>query len=166
MHPGDPYLARVRRSCGDPAHMLTECPVLYYADTNNDHSRHRSDSIVGKAWMSKDEILWQKRLILPGYGIRQRCHPAGSSPYLMCNSKKAKTNHRSGSQNQGNQNQGNQNHGTGNRGNQNQGNQNLGTGNQGSQNYNHGNQKYDQGNLRGNQGGGRGYQGKRLPRGW
>ena len=33
-----PVAPRVCRSCGNPAHMLPACPVLYYTDTNNDHS--------------------------------------------------------------------------------------------------------------------------------
>ena len=35
--------ARVCRSCGNPAHILNECPVLYYSDTNNDHGCNWSD---------------------------------------------------------------------------------------------------------------------------
>ena len=94
--------------------------------------------------------MWQERLILPGYETRERYHPAGSPPYLMCNSKKLKGNQGGGKGS--NPNQGNQNQGFGNRGNQNQGNQNY-------QNRNQGNP-----GPGGNQGGGRGYQGKN-PRG-
>ena len=54
-----PLVAAVRvcRSCGNPAHILTECPVLYYSDTNNDHACNRSDSIVGKAWLAQGEVM-------------------------------------------------------------------------------------------------------------
>ena len=104
--------ARVCRSCGNPAHMLPACPVLYYTDTNTDHSCNWSESIVGQAWLANGEDMWQERLILPGYEIRQRYHPAGSPPFLMTTIKKAKNNYGSG--NQSNQNQGNQ----GNQGNQ------------------------------------------------
>ena len=122
--------ARLCCSCGNPAHMLPTCPVLYYTDTNTEHSCNWADSTLGQAWLAIGEVMWQERLILPGYESRQRYHPVGSPPFLMNNNKRAKTNH--GSSNQGNQNQGNQ----GNQGNSNRGNQNQGTGNQG----NYGNQ--------------------------
>ena len=75
-----PLVAAVRvcRSCGNPAHILNECPVLYYTDTNNDHACNWSDSIVGKAWLAQSEVMWEERLILPGYETRERYHPAGS----------------------------------------------------------------------------------------
>ena len=66
---------RVCRSCGNPAHMLNDCPVLYYTDINNDHYCNWSGSIVGKAWLANSE---QERLILPGYENRESYHPAGS----------------------------------------------------------------------------------------
>ena len=139
--------ARVCRSFENPAHMLPACPVLYYTDTNNDNSCNWSESIVGQAWLANGEAMWQERLILPGYEIRQRYHPTGSPPFLMTTNKKAKNNHGSGNQdnpNQGNQgNQGNQDNYQGNQGNFNLGNQNQGSGNQSA---------------------GRGYQGKN-PRG-
>ena len=124
--------------------MLPACPVLYYTDTKTDHTCNWSDSTVGQVWLANGEVMWQERLILPGYENRQTYHPAGFPPFLMNNNKKAKNNHGSG--NQGNQNQGNQ--GNFNRGNQNQGNQGN-HGNQGNQNQD--NQGY-QGNFnRGNQ---------------
>ena len=100
--------ARVFRSCGNPAHMLPACPVLYYTDTdtNNDHSSNWSESIVGRAWLANGEAMWQVRLILPSYENRQRYHPAGSPSFLINTNKKAKNNHGSGDQcnpNQGNQ---------------------------------------------------------------
>ena len=61
---------RVCRSCGNPAHMLPACPVLYYTDTNNDHSIQWSESAVGQAWLANGEAMWQERLILPGYENR------------------------------------------------------------------------------------------------
>ena len=144
--------------------MLPACPVLYYTDTNTDHTCNWSDSVLGQAWLAKGEVMWQERLILPGYENRQRFHPAGSPPFLMNNNKKAKNNHGSG--NQGTQNQGNYgNQGNFNRGNQNQGNQGN-YGNQGNQyqgnqcNFNRGNQNQGAGS----QGAGRGYYGKN-PRG-
>ena len=129
--------ARVCRSCGDPKHILADCPVMYYSDTNNDHGCNWSDSFVGKAWLAHGEVMWQERLILPGYETRERYHPAGAPPYLMCNNKKHKGNQGGGKGS--NPNQGNQNQGSGNRGNQNQGNQNQGYGNQNNQNRNQGN---------------------------
>ena len=128
---------RVCRSCGNPAHILDECPVLYYSDTNNNHGCNWSDSFVGKAWLAQGEVMWQERLILPGYETRKRYHPADAPPYLMCNSKKPKGNQGGGKGSKPNQ--GNQNQGFGNRGNQNQGNQNQGYGNQNYQNRNQGN---------------------------
>ena len=50
--------ARVCRSCGNPAHMLPDCPVLYYTDTNTDHSCNWADSTVGQAWLSHGEVMW------------------------------------------------------------------------------------------------------------
>ena len=103
--------------------------MLYYTDTNADHTYNWSDSTVGQIWSANGEVMWQERLILPGYENRQRFHPAGSPPFFMTANKKAKNNHGSG--NQGTQNQGNQ--GNFNRGNQNQGagNQSAGRGYQG-----------------------------------
>ena len=74
--------ARVCRSCGNPAHMLPACPVLYYTDTNNDHSINWSESAVDRAWLANGEAMWQERLILPSYENCQRYHPAGSPPFL------------------------------------------------------------------------------------
>ena len=136
--------------------MLPACPVLYYTDTNNDHSIQWSESAVRQAWLANGESMWQERLILPGYENRQRHHPAGSPPFLMFTNKKSKNNHGSGNQN--NPNQGNQGNNRGNQGN-NQGNQN----NQGNSGY-QGNNRGNQGNNPGNQNSGRGYQGKN-PRG-
>ena len=107
-----PVAPRVCRSCGNPAHMLPACPVLYYTDTNNDHSIQWSESAVGQAWLANGEAMWQERLILPGYENRQRHHPAGSPPFLMFTNKKSKNNHGSGNQN--NPNQGNQGNNRGN----------------------------------------------------
>ena len=84
--------------------MLPACPVLYYTDTNTNHSCDWSDSIVGQAWLANGEAMWQERLILPGYENCQRYRPASSPPFLMTTNKKAKNNHESGNQgNQGNQ---------------------------------------------------------------
>ena len=57
--------------------MLPAYPVLYYTDTNTDHSTNWSESIVGQALLANGEAMWQERLILPGYEHRQRFHPAG-----------------------------------------------------------------------------------------
>lgn len=76
---------RVCRSCGNPAHILNDCPALYFTDTNNDHSCNWADSIVGKTWSDNGETMWQERLV--------RYHPADSQPFLMCdNNKKARNN--------------------------------------------------------------------------
>ena len=58
--------ARGCRSCGNPAHMLPACPVLYYTDTNNDHSINWAESVVGRTWLANGESMWQERIILPG----------------------------------------------------------------------------------------------------
>ena len=49
--------ARVCRSCGNPAHMVPACPVLYYTDTNNDHSSNWAESVVGRAWLANGEAM-------------------------------------------------------------------------------------------------------------
>ena len=38
------------RSCGSKAHLLNECPVLYYSDANSDHQTDWESSTVGMAW--------------------------------------------------------------------------------------------------------------------
>ena len=53
-----PVAPRVCRSCGNPAHMLPACPVLYYTDTNNDHSINWVESVVGQAWLANGEAIW------------------------------------------------------------------------------------------------------------
>ena len=50
-----PVAPRICRSCGNPTHMLPTCPVLYYSDTNNDHSIQWSESAVGQAWLANGE---------------------------------------------------------------------------------------------------------------
>ena len=70
--------ARVCRSCGNPAHILSDCTVMYYSDTNNDHGCNWSHSFVGKAWLAQGEVMWQERLILPGYETRERYYLAGA----------------------------------------------------------------------------------------
>ena len=70
--------------------MLNDCPALHFTDTNT------ADSIVGKAWTANGEAMWQERLILPGYEVRERYHPAGSPPFLMCNNNKKATNNNGG----------------------------------------------------------------------
>ena len=50
-----PVAPRVCRSCDNSAHMLPACPVLYYTDTNNDHSIQWSESAVGQAWLANGE---------------------------------------------------------------------------------------------------------------
>ena len=70
--------ARVCRSCGNPAHMLPACPVLYYTDTNNDHSTNWAESVVGRVWLANGEAMWQERLILPGYGTAK-----GTTPLVL-----------------------------------------------------------------------------------
>ena len=134
--------SRVCRSCGNPAHVLKDCPALYYTDANNNHYCDWSDSVVGKTWLANGEVMWQEGLILLGYEDRKLHYPRGSQPFLMSNNKKAKNNQGYGkgsnqntSNNQGNQ---NRNQGQGNQGYQSQGNQNQGNQNS-NQNRNQGN---------------------------
>lgn len=82
---------RVCRSCGKPAHILNDCPAFYFTDTNTDHFCNWADSIVGKAWSANGENMWQERLVLPGYEIRERFHPAASPPFLICDNNEKET---------------------------------------------------------------------------
>ena len=58
---------RVCCPCSNPTHILNDCPALYFTDTNTDHSCSWTDSIVGRAWLTNGEAMWQEMLILPGY---------------------------------------------------------------------------------------------------
>ena len=102
---------RVCRSCGNPAHVLKDCPALYFTDIKSDHYCDWSESVVGKAWLANGEAMWQDGLILPGYEDRRLHYPKDSEPFLMSNNKKAKNNQGYGkgsnqntSNNRGNQN--------------------------------------------------------------
>ena len=75
---------RVCHSCGNPAHMLNDCPALYFTDTNSDYSCNWTDSVVGKTWLTNGEAMWQIKLIPRRYEVRERYLPAGSPPFLMC----------------------------------------------------------------------------------
>ena len=85
------------RSCGSKAHLLADCPVLYYSDSNTDHQADWEDSTVGMAWAAVGYTEWQLNLVLPAYEERVQYYPKGSKPYLMCNdNKRAKNSHGSG----------------------------------------------------------------------
>ena len=58
--------------------MLPACPVLYYTDTNNDHSTNWAESVFGRVWLANGEAMWQERLILPGYGTAK-----GTTPLVL-----------------------------------------------------------------------------------
>ena len=85
---------RVCRSCGDPHHSLADCPQLYYTDCNSEHNIDWSESVLGKLWAAEGQPKWNGSLKLPGYEKRERYHPKGSQPFLMCSTdtvnKKAK----------------------------------------------------------------------------
>ena len=83
---------RVCRSCGNPAHVIKDCPALYYTDSNTDYHCDWSESVVGKAWVAYGEAMWQEKLILSGYEDRRLHYPKGFEPFLMSTNKKAKTN--------------------------------------------------------------------------
>ena len=90
-------ILRLCRSCGTKAHLLTECPVLYYLDAYTNHQVEWESSTVGMAWAAVGYTEWQLNLTLPGYEDRVQCYPKGSKPYLMCNdNKRAKNSHGSG----------------------------------------------------------------------
>ena len=59
-------ILRLCRSCGTKAHLLTECPVLYYSDANSDHQTECESSTVGMAWAAVEYPEWQLNLVLPG----------------------------------------------------------------------------------------------------
>ena len=75
---------RVCRSCGDPHHSLADCPQLYYTDCNSEHNIDWSESVLGKLWATEGQPKWNGSLKLPGYEKRERYHPKGSQPFLMC----------------------------------------------------------------------------------
>ena len=116
-------LVRNCRSCGEEGHLLNDCPVLYYNDTNNDHNVEWVDSTVGRKWAAVGFSTWQEPFILPGYETRVQYYAPGSKPFLMCNSNKRVPNsHGSTSDStsadqgqgyQGKHGQGNQNQGKG-----------------------------------------------------
>ena len=50
---------RACRSYGSKAHLLGECPVLYYSDSNTDHQAEWEGSTVGMAWAAVGFTEWQ-----------------------------------------------------------------------------------------------------------
>ena len=60
--------------------MLNECPILYYSDSNTDHSADWEDSTLGMAWAAVGFAEWQQHLVLPGYEDRVLLLPKGVAP--------------------------------------------------------------------------------------
>ena len=87
------------RSCGSKSRILNECPILYYSDSNTDHSADREDSTLGMAWAAVGFTEWQQHLVLPGYEDRVLLLIKGSKPYLMSNDNKRPKNSHCGGNN-------------------------------------------------------------------
>ena len=122
-------------------HMLGECPILYYSDSNTDHQADWEDSTLGMAWAAVGFTEWQQHLVRPRYEDRVQYLPKGSKSYLMSNDNKRAKNSHGGSNNPNS---------SGGSDRSNQG--------QGGNNQNQGNQGNEGGGYQGNQGGGRGKQ--------
>ena len=77
-----PPLARSAccRSCGSDEHILTDCPVLYWSDTNTDHHIDWINSKVGKLWAQQGHKKRMAELVLPGYCSRLGALGAHSGP--------------------------------------------------------------------------------------
>ena len=129
------------RLCGSKSHMLNECPILFYSDSNTDHLADWEDSTLGMAWAAVGFTEWQQHLVLPGYEDHVQYLPKGSKPYLMSNDNKRPKNI----------------HGSGNNPNASGGSDRSNQG-QGGYNQNQGNHGNQGGGYQGNQGGGRGKQ--------
>ena len=105
--------------------MLIDCPILYYSDSNTDHSADWEDSTLGMAWAAVGFTEWQQHLVLPGYEDRVLLLPKDSKPYLMSyDNKRPKNSHgggnnpnASGGSDRSNQGQGGYNQNQGNQGN-------------------------------------------------
>ena len=87
------------RSCGSKSHMLGECPILCYSDSNTDHSADWEDSTSGMAWAAVGFSEWQQHLVLPGYKDRVLLLPKGFKPCLMSNDNKRPKNSHGGGNN-------------------------------------------------------------------
>ena len=84
----------ITRSCGSKAHLLVECPVLYYSYSNTDHQAEWEGSTLRMAWAAVGFTEWQQHLVLPGYEDRILLLPKGTKPYLMGNdTKRAMSSH-------------------------------------------------------------------------
>ena len=114
-------LVRNCRSCGEEGHLLNDCPVLYYNDTNNDHNVEWVDSTVGRKWAAVGFSTWQEPFILPGYETRVQYYAPGSKPFLMCNSNKRVPNSHGSTSDSASADQGQGYQGKHGQGNQNQG---------------------------------------------
>ena len=62
-----PFVTNLRacRSCGSKTHMLCECPILYYSDSNIDHQADWKGSTLGMARAAAGITEWQQNLVLP-----------------------------------------------------------------------------------------------------
>ena len=85
---------RACHSCGSKTHLLGECPVLYYSDSNTDHQAEWEGSTVGMAWAAVGFTEWQQKLVPSGYEDRVQYFLRGTKPYMMDNdTKRAKNSH-------------------------------------------------------------------------
>ena len=117
---------RACHSCGSKTHLLGECPVLYYSDSNTDHQAEWEGSTVGMAWAAVGFTEWQQKLVPSGYEDRVQYFLRGTKPYMMDNdTKRAKNSHGSSNNpsssddsDRSNQGQGGYNQNQGNEGNQ------------------------------------------------
>ena len=121
--------------------MLGEYPILYYSDSNTDHSADWENSTLGMAWAAVKFTEWQQNPVLPGYEDRVQYLLKDSKPYLMSNDNKRAKNSQ----------------GSGNNPNASDGSDHSNQG-QGGNNQNQDNQGNQGGGYHGNQGGGRGKQ--------
>lgn len=80
-----PPLARSAccHSCGSEEHILTDCPVLYWSDTNTDHHIDWINSKVGKLWAQQGHKKRMPELIRPGYEKLVLLQPLGTPPNAM-----------------------------------------------------------------------------------
>ena len=150
------------RSCGSDEHILTDCPVLYWSDTNTDHHIDWINSKVGKAWAQQGHKKRMPELILPGYEKLVLLQPLGTPPNAM-NSVADNNNNNKRSRDQSNNNPNNNINNTNNQGSNNQGHKFQKNNNQGYNNPGRGgrsnfNNQYQNQNgpQGGNQGGGSG----------
>ena len=67
-------------SCGSKTHMLGECPILYYSDSNTDHQADWENSTLGMAWAAVGFTEWEQNLVLPDTKIAFSTSPRVRNP--------------------------------------------------------------------------------------